>query len=305
MKKRGKKIGKTYLVYASEVGKNQFFVIDEEIAEKTGLRSTIESIGAVLSEFGGCSLSGRHLAHAEKKGKTKDAKRFRAKLKEHHKRGMPKIKQVKSSLEKLTKDIDKLIPSDAVKKDFDISKLKEKLLSANLSDREKGLFETEFTKAMDAVRQDKKEAILQYLLKKMDELEDAAKDEEKAFIPRSPSFIAGFIIGCIVGAIVVVAAIWVWNEIVVPAVEFIADVYENLTDTVEDTVDEISDYSNCVFVANPNTKEVHNCSRRQLTCHLTLLSEPIFLDTEEEALDYIENKGYNGCAWCYYEYDTG
>ena len=60
------------------------------------------------------------------------------------------------------------------------------------------------------------------------------------------------------------------------------------------------------YLANSNTKEIHDLDNTQTNCQINeiLPEHKIPLPTLDEVLDYINNKGYNGCRWCLEKYHT-
>ena len=60
------------------------------------------------------------------------------------------------------------------------------------------------------------------------------------------------------------------------------------------------------YLANSNTLEIHDLDNTQIICQIEeiLPEHGIPLETLSDVLEYIENRGYNGCRWCLEEYHT-
>lgn len=300
-----------YLVFPSETGKNHYILFKRELIQKAGIDKLIDSIGSATTSFGSCIRGGRAISSARRKKRPKSEKSFKGRLRKDYTKTKSKLKQSQSLVKKLIKS---RTTSDRKRiQDIDLTKIQERFLSLDLSSGEKSVFEKEFAKMNEILQQEDDIRLLEYLKEKLEEM-DNLDDVEKEFVPRS--IIGGILLGiAIVVAVVVVAviAVVVWNEIIVPFIEDVIDFGENLIDevtdageeVVEEVVEEVGVITDCVYVANPNTKEIHDCANRQIPCYLDLMKNPIYLETKAEALEYINNQGYNGCAWCFTEYDTG
>ena len=60
------------------------------------------------------------------------------------------------------------------------------------------------------------------------------------------------------------------------------------------------------YLANKNTKEIHDLNNEQENCQINeiKLEHRMPLDSLEEVLKYTRNYGYNGCIWCFPQYHT-
>ena len=60
------------------------------------------------------------------------------------------------------------------------------------------------------------------------------------------------------------------------------------------------------YLANSNTKEIHDLHYTQLNCQIDEIKEEhkILLESIEDVERFIEEHGYNGCKWCMFEYHT-
>jgi hypothetical protein len=60
------------------------------------------------------------------------------------------------------------------------------------------------------------------------------------------------------------------------------------------------------YLGNSNTLEIHDLDNTQTNCQIDeiLPEHRIPLETISDVLEYIENRGYNGCRWCLEEYHT-
>lgn len=57
------------------------------------------------------------------------------------------------------------------------------------------------------------------------------------------------------------------------------------------------------YVANWNTKELHNLNTQHDNCWLHLMSNCTYIFREKRARALLEH-GFNGCRWCFKEEDT-
>ena len=58
------------------------------------------------------------------------------------------------------------------------------------------------------------------------------------------------------------------------------------------------------YLVNLNTKEIHRLSNKKERCWLHLMCHKRYV-TRRKALRLILKKGYNGCRYCFKEFDKG
>jgi hypothetical protein len=60
------------------------------------------------------------------------------------------------------------------------------------------------------------------------------------------------------------------------------------------------------YLANRNTREIHDLTKKQKNCKIEEMNpeHKIPLESIEQVKEYVK-AGYNGCAWCLPEYNTG
>ena len=60
------------------------------------------------------------------------------------------------------------------------------------------------------------------------------------------------------------------------------------------------------YLANSNTLEIHDLDNAENNCQIDEIKYEhiIHLQSMTQVLDYINNKDYNGCAWCLPEHHT-
>lgn len=56
------------------------------------------------------------------------------------------------------------------------------------------------------------------------------------------------------------------------------------------------------YLVNLNTKEIHNLNNVHENCKIDLIANKKMI-TEKQIQSYF-NKGYNGCRWCYKEFNV-
>ena len=61
------------------------------------------------------------------------------------------------------------------------------------------------------------------------------------------------------------------------------------------------------YLANSNTKEIHDLNNTQMNCQINEIKPEhrVLLQSIEDVKRWIEKFGYNGCKWCLEEYHTG
>lgn len=60
------------------------------------------------------------------------------------------------------------------------------------------------------------------------------------------------------------------------------------------------------YLANKESREVHDLKRSSLLCHVDLISKKNRKwMTEKQMLKAVNSHEYNGCRWCMKKYDRG
>ena len=263
------------LAYPSQTGVFHYFSVDWDVAEEFGITEVMKSLGSAMSDFNSCVQSGWEIASARTKGRTKHEKRFQKRLMKFHAKGMPELRKARGHMKKAIKTFHESGKKKKDKREAEPDEIRQRLLELELTTEERKILQEEYDKAKAILETEGREEYLKHLLENLDSMEEGLADVENAFVPAS---IVWF---CII-MLIILAICFVGTAILVTDIALRHH-----------------------YIVNKNTKEVHDAFRLTFSCNINLIRDPLYMNELDDALVYINEKGYNGCAWCFPEYDTG
>lgn len=257
----------------SDTGQLFHFVLDLDKAEEYGLGETFKEFASATYDFLLCYKHGKELHKAKLLKFDAEIKKHRKQLQAVNTKGLNKIKKANQSLKKAMKALkaDKSKKFD-FKKKFDEREVEGKkfLMNSNLTPDQIKLALKELEKARKTIEKEGESKLLEQFASAFDEFEKALSEPEEAWNPFFETC-AAIIVLLLIGIII----------------------YIILYDIA--------------FVINLVTKEIHDTAKISLSCKIHIMSSEnkAYTNDFDVVLELFENKGYNGCAWCMPEYDTG
>ena len=270
--------GKIEGKYKSETGAIIYFAVNDAHADEYGLKDPLIHFISAMNEFLKCRDHWDNITKTKVLKMPKKKAEYERVLKEDHTKGMGHLKKAKPLIKKAFSELNKgkkkfKLSEEDFKKNVTKTekKLKEELMNFNLSPIEIKIILNEFRKSKRIIETEGRTGLIKHLNSRFEELMDIGADPLKAWTHASTA------VFCIVLLIIL-------------AIGFIATIIYIIWS-----------------IANWITKELHDTKRISPACKIKYMvpEKKDFLRSFDETKDYIDHKGFNGCAWCMPEYHTG
>ena len=263
--------------YKSETGAILYFAVNDAHAEEYGLREVLLYFMSATNEFAKCRDHWDNLVKTKVLKMPKKKAEIDKVLKESHLKGMEHLKKAKPLINKAFNELKKgkkkfKLPDEDFKKNImkTEKKLKTELMNFDLSPIEIKIILNEFRRSKRIIETEGRPGLIKHFNSRYEELMDIGADPLNAWKHRSTATF------CIIVLIIL-------------AIGYIATIIYIIWS-----------------IANWITKELHDTKRITPACKIEYMvpEKKDFLKSFDETKDYIDNKGFNGCAWCMPEYHT-